>query len=392
MTDTLDEGTGLTRREMLIRAGSGFGMVALASLLQDQGLLAAPLASLDPMAARPGHFPPRAKSVIWLFINGGPSHVDTWDHKPELDKRDGMELEGFDPETGFFPKQVGALMKSPFKFRQYGQCGKWVSELFPAMARHVDKMAFIHSGYTESNNHSPALFMMNTGSTRMGLPCVGSWAAYGLGSENRNLPGFVVMSDPRGRGLPKGHAQNWGAGFLPSVYQGTHLRPKGDPINNLKRLEGVSEGRQRAQLDLLARLNRRHQARNPGESDFSARIESFELAYRMQMAAPEALDIEREPKHVRRLYGLDDKRCAHFGKQCLIARRLVERSVRFVQIYSGGMENQLSWDGHKDIYGNHKGFAEETDQPIAGLLADLEQRGLLDETLVVWGGYRTATA
>ena len=392
------EGQGLNRRELLCRAGGGFGMLALANLLQDKGLLALSEArrgraegladdrSLNPLAPRAPHFRPKAKAVIWLFINGGPSHVDTWDYKPELTERDGQELKGFNKFTGFFSKQVGPLMKSPFAFRQVGPTGKRVSEIFPHLSQHLNKMAFIHSGYAESNNHSPALFQMNTGETRMGHPCVGSWVTYGLGSESRNLPAFVVMSDPLGRGLPKSSAQNWGAGFLPSVYQGTHLKPRGTPIDNLLAPKELSGSRQRRQLDLLARLNKSHLERNPAENELAARIESFELAYRMQLAAPEAMNLEAEPKHLRRMYGLDNKKCAHFAKQCLIARRLVERGVRWIQIYSGGMENQLSWDGHKDIRGNHSGFAAETDQPIAALLADLAQRGLLDETLVIWGG------
>ncbi len=360
-------------------------MLGLASLLHEKNLLAGD-DPRDPLAPRGGHFPARAKAVIWLFINGGPSHVDTWDYKPELAKRDGQELAGFNKFTGFFANEVGGLMKSPFTFKQYGQSGKWVSSLFPHLSRHVDKMAFIHSGYTESNNHSPALFMMNSGEMRMGYPCVGSWVTYGLGSESRNLPAFVVMSDPLGRGLPKGHAQNWGAGFLPSVFQGTYLKPQGVPIDNMNPPAELAGDRQRRQLDLLADLNRRHQEANPADRELAARIESFELAYRMQSAAPEALDLDAEPESIKKLYGLDNKKCVHFARQCLIARRMVERGVRFVQIYSGGMENQLSWDGHKDILGNHSGFAAETDQPIAGLLADLEARGLLDETLVVWGG------
>jgi hypothetical protein len=379
------------RREMLQRAGCGAGLLGLAALLNDEKMLAPVAAAttasaLDPLAPKESHFPGKAKNVIWLFINGGPSHVDTWDYKPELEKRDGKELEGFDRFTGFFANAVGPLMKSPFKFSQHGECGKWVSEIFPNMAQHVDKMAFIHSGYTKSNNHSPALFMMNTGFTQMGHPCVGSWVTYGLGSESRDLPAFVVMSDPKGRGLPKGHAQNWGAGFIPSVYQGTWLKPTGEPIDNLKRPGELSESRQRAQLDLLARFNRRHLEENQNELELAARIESFELAYRMQSAAPEALDVDREPEHIRKMYGLDDNRCAHFARQCLIARRMVERGTRFVQIYSGGMENQRSWDGHNDIQGNHSGFANETDKPIGALLTDLEQTGLLRDTLVIWGG------
>ncbi len=378
----------IDRRQMLRRAGGGAGFLALAGLLGDAGLLlpSAFGASLDPLAPRPAHRPARAKSVIWLFMNGGPSQVDTWDYKPELAKRDGKPLDSFDNKTGFFPESVGPLMKSPFEWARHGESGTWCSDLFPHLSRHVDRMAFLHSCHTESNNHSPALFMINTGSTRMGFPCVGSWATYGLGSESRNLPSFVVMSDPLDRGLPKGNASNWGAGFLPSVYQGTWLRPKGEPIDNLKPADGLGPDAQRAQLDLLARLNRRHGARSAAAGELDARIESFELAYRMQTAAPEAFDIAHEPEHVRRLYGLDQPHCRHFAAQCLTARRMVERGVRFVQIYSGGMENQRSWDGHEDIVGNHRGFARETDQPIAGLLADLAQRGMLDDTLVIWGG------
>jgi hypothetical protein len=346
--------------------------------------MAAP--SADPLAPRPPQLKTRAKSVIWLFMNGGPSQVDTWDYKPELARRHGQELPGFDKKTGFFTDSVGPLMKSPFAWAQHGQSGTWASDLFPHLSRHVDKMAFLHSCHTESNNHSPALFMINTGSTRMGFPCVGSWMTYGLGSESRDLPSFVVMSDPLDRGLPKGQASNWGAGFLPSVYQGTWLRPKGDPIDNLNRAAGMNAEAQRAQLDLLRSLNQQHLAQAGSQGELGARIESFELAYRMQSAAPEAFGIEREPEHLKHLYGLDQPHCRHFAAQCLTARRMVERGVRFVQIYSGGMENQRSWDGHEDIVGNHRGFARETDQPIAGLLADLEQRGLLDETLVIWGG------
>ena len=247
-------------------------------------------------------------------------------------------------------------------------------------------MAFIHSGHTESNNHSPALFAMNCGLPRMGYPCVGSWVTYGLGSESDSLPAFVVMSDPKGRGLPKGHAANWGAGFLPSVYQGTHFRPTGEPIDNLNRPKEMNDKQQRRQLDLLKTLNQKHFEANPFEESLAARIESFELAYRMQSAAPEALAVDKEPEHLRKMYGLDDDKCKHFAAQCLTARRMVERGVRFVQIYSGGMENQRSWDGHNDIHGNHTQFAGETDKPIAALLEDLSQRGLLDETLVIWGG------
>lgn len=378
----------MNRREMFKRSGAGAGLLGLAGLFQDGCLLSPSLManSSDPLAPRAPQFPVKAKSVIWLFVNGGPSQVDTWDYKPELAKRDGVELDDFDNQTGFFSNAVGPLMRSPFEWKQHGQSGTWVSDIFPHLAQHTDKMAFIHSCHTESNNHSPALFMINTGSTRMGWPCVGSWLTYGLGSDSRNLPSFVVMSDPLDRGLPKGHASNWGAGFLPSVYQGTWLRPKGNPIDNLNPPSELNFHAQRAQLDLLAKLNRSQEVQSTAEAELNARIESYELAFRMQSAAPEAFNIESEPDHIKKLYGLDQPHCKHFAGQCLMARRMVERGVRCVQIYSGGMENQRSWDGHQDIAGNHRGFARETDQPIAGLLADLEQRGVLDETLVIWGG------
>ena len=389
----------VSRRQWLQRAGCGLGLLGLGDLLVDDSssLLADDLPEqitsvddLNPLAAKNGHFPGKAKHVIWIFINGGPSHVDTWNYRPALDKWNGKTIrefdDGFKNTTGFFKNSVGNLMQSPFRFSPRGESGKMVPEIFPHLGDHVDKMAFILSGHTESNNHSPALFAMNTGLPRMGYPCVGSWVTYGLGSENSDLPGFVVMSDPKGRGLPKGHAANWSAGFLPGVFQGTYLRPTGDPIANLNRVTGVTDQGQRQQLGLLEKLNQIHLDKHPEQRELAARIESFELAYRMQMSAPESLDIDSEPEHIHHLYGVGDNRCDHFARQCLTARRLVERGVRFVQIYSGGMENQRSWDGHSDIEGNHRQFAGETDQPVAGLLADLDSRGLLDETLVVWCG------
>ncbi|MSU80703.1 MAG: DUF1501 domain-containing protein [Gemmataceae bacterium] len=375
-----------SRREFLTQVGGGFGAIALAGMLNAQDSSWRAPDPRYPLAPRIGHHPAKAKNIIWLFINGGPSHVDTWDYKPELIRRDGQELAGFDRNTGFFRDNVGPIMRSPFRFRQHGQCGKYMSDIFPNLARHVDKMAFIHSCWTDSNNHSPALMKINTGSTRMGSPCAGSWVTYGLGSESQNLPSFVVMYDTLGRGLPKGYSQNWGAGFLPSIYQGTALKPQGAPIDNLFRPTDLNDQQQRNQLDLLGRLNRRQTQARPGDSELSARIETFELAYRMQMAAPEAIDIDRETVQTKRLYGTENPRCQHFAKQCLIARRMVERGVRFVQIYSGGEENERSWDGHMNIAANHSGFAGETDQPIAALITDLENRGLLDETLIVWGG------
>jgi len=376
-----------TRRDWLKRCGGGFGWLALTGMLSgNQAAWAEATQPHNPFAAKPPMMPAKAKSVIWIFMNGGPSQVDTWNYRPQLAKRDGQPLEGFDKKTGFFPEEVGALMKSPFEFKQYGESGTWGSELFPTLAQHVDKMAFIHSCFTNSNNHSPALFMMNTGVTRMGSPCVGSWVTYGLGSECESLPAFIVMSDPLNRGLPKGSASNWGAGFLPSIYQGTWLKPQGEPIDNLKPPGNLVGNPQRAQLDLLAKLNQHHAQQSPAENELAARIESFELAYRMQAAAPDALDVNKEPESIHALYGTNQKHCAHFAKQCLLARRFVERGVRFVQIYSGGMENQQSWDGHIDLAGNHSGFAKEADQPIAALLSDLAQSGLLESTLVICAG------
>ena len=388
----------LSRRHILARAGAGFGVVGLSGLLHSEGLLGSEARAasglgqrgLAPLAPQQTHFPGRARQVIWIFVNGGPSQVDTWDFKPGLVRRDGMSIKTFDPKfdntTGFFRNSVGNLMASPFPFHARGECGKRISSIFPHLGDHVDRMAFVHSVHTESNNHSPALFMMNCGMPRMGLPCVGSWVTYGLGSSSQDLPAFVVMSDPKGRGLPKGHAANWSAGFLPGVFQGTHLRPQGAPINNLKRPRLMTDLSQRNQLNLLRQLNTLGNGPLSVSGELASRIQSFELAYRMQSAAPEALAIETETRQVQGLYGIGDKRCDHFARQCLVARRLVERGVRFVQLYSGGNENQRSWDGHSDIRGNHSQFAGETDRPVAGLLADLAQRGLLDETLVVWCG------
>ena len=335
----------LNRRQLLARAGGGAGLLALAAMLAEEGLLI-PAATgaesgaadprLNPLAPKQSHFPAKAKSVIWLFMNGGPSQVDTWDYKPELEKRDGKELEGFDKNTGFFTGQVGPVMKSPFKFAQHGQVRA------PGSARSFPRWPSTSTRWRSSTPATPtrtttrpALFMMNTGTTRMGYPCVGSWVTYGLGSESLNLPAFVAMTDPLGRGLPKGYSQNWGAGFLPSVYQGTWLKPQGDPIDNLYRPKDQTRAQQRAAARSAGQAQQAHAgSRSPHELELAARIESFELAYRMQMAAPEAIDIDHEPEHIHKLYGIDDKRCDHFARQCLIARRMVERGVRFVQIYS----------------------------------------------------------
>ncbi len=377
-----------SRRQLLEQSGMGFGWLAAANLLNRSGLPTATAGETDrsgAFSARRSHARPKAISVIWIVLNGGPSQMDTWDYKPELQRRDGQTFAGADTATGFF-KTSGRLMKSPFKFRRHGESETWASEIFPGIARHVDDMAFIHSCHTESNNHSPALFQLNTGLNRMGFPCVGSWVTYGLGTENDDLPAFLVMTDAKGRGLPKGRAMNWGAGFLPSAYQGVRLNNEGPAIDDLLPGQERPANQQRSLLDALESLNRKHYERYQNESDLLARIESFELAFRMQARAPHVLDVEGETEMTRRAYGLDNQKCTHFSRQCLMARRLVEQGVRFVQIYSGGTGNVDSWDAHKSILKNHVTFAAEVDQPISALLTDLKQRGLLDSTLIVCGG------
>jgi hypothetical protein len=353
------------RREFLKKAGAGFGMLALADLLRAH----AP----DPMAPRAPHFRAKARSIIWLFMEGGPSAVDTFDPKPELTKRDGQRI-----DIDVFFGNPGPLMKSPFSFKQYGQCGAWVCEKYPNVAKHVDEFAFIKSLYSESSNHVPALYQINTGIPRPGFPSAGAWITYGLGSECRNLPGYVVLGNSQG---VKGGPLNWSAGFLPTSYQGTLFRSQGPPILNLTRPKGVTREHQRAQLDLLNKLNSEHAAQREGEPDLLARINSFELAYRMQMEATDLADFSKEFKDTLALYGIDKEVSKNIGTKCLMARRLVERGVRFVQVYSDG-----EWDAHGDLKGNHSQHCASTDMPIHGLLTDLKRRGLWDSTLVIWGG------
>ena len=360
-----------TRRQFLTRAGGGIGLLALADLLNSPAAAAGD--SKDPLAPRAPHFAPKAKSIIWLFMEGGPSGVDLFDPKPHLDKNDGKRI-----EIDVFNGNPGPLMKSPFKFARYGDCGAWVCEKYQNVARHMDDIALVKSCFTESSDHVPALYQMNTGIARAGLPTAGAWITYGLGSENRNLPGFVVLGNTQG---VKGGPLNWTAGFLPTAYQGTLFRAEGSPILNLNRPQHVAREDQRAQLDLLAKLNAEHLDRHEGEPDLTARIESFELAYRMQVEAAELANFSRETAETRRLYGLQDKASRSFGGKCLLARRLIERGVRFVQVYSDG-----EWDAHADLRGNHTGHCAATDQPIHALLTDLKRRGLFESTLVIWGG------
>ena len=365
--------TFTTRRDFLRKAGAGFGTLALADLLGKENLLALPPDSLNPMAPRSAPFPARAKSIIWLFMEGAPSAVDMFDPKPELTKRDGQRI-----NIDVFNGNPGPLMKSPFSFKQYGQTGTWVCEHYPNVARHVDDFAFIKSCYSESNDHVPALYQINTGIPRPGFPSAGAWVTYGLGSENSSLPGYVVLGNNQG---VKGGNLNWSSGFLPTTYQGTLFRPEGAPVINLTRPNGVTREDQRAQLDLMEKLNQRHLEARPGEAELLGRIQSFELAYRMQSEATGLVNFSDESAATRELYGLDQEETRSFGAKCLMARRLVERGVRFVQVYSDG-----EWDAHSDLNGNHRGHCRATDQPIHALLTDLKRTGLIDDTLVIWGG------
>ena len=374
----------LSRRHFLQRTGAGFGALALQSLLSRDGLVASENQK-SPLAPRAPHFAPRARSVIFLFMYGGPSHVDLFDPKPALAKWHGQPIPVWKKEDAFMGgKTKNVAMASPYAFAKHGQSGIEIAETFPNLARHADKLCVIRSMHTESNNHAPAIFQMNTGSILAGRPSMGSWVTYGLGSESESLPAFVVLLDQQG--APVNGALNWSNGFMPAAFQGVPFRSSGEPIAYLTPPKNVTAQRQRARLDLLKQWNTGYAAAHPAESDLAARINAYELAFRMQMSATECTDLAGESESMRKLYGLDEKVTAHFGKNCLLARRLVERGVRFVQVYSGGNEGPKAWDAHDDLKKNHDLHCAETDRPIAALLDDLQSRGLLDTTLVVWGG------
>jgi hypothetical protein len=367
----------LSRRELLRRGGMGLGMLGLASVLgrQAAGTTTVTAGYANPMQPREPHFPARAKHVIHLFMNGGPSHVDTFDPKPKLAEYAGKELPTPNLKT---ERKTGAALPSPFKFQRYGQSGIEVSELFSHTAGMIDEICVIRSMYADVPNHEPSLMLMNCGEARLPRPSFGSWLTYGLGTEDQNLPGFIAMCPG---GYPIKGAQNWQSAFLPGVYQGTHIDTQHEEIDKLIeniRNPAVDRDQQRRQLDLLARLNARHLETHQHDAALEARIHSFELAYRMQDEAAEAFDLSREPLHVRRLYGDGVQ-----GRQMLIARRLIERGVRFVQVWHGQGQ---PWDSHDDIEVNHRNLARQCDRAIAALLRDLKQRGLLGETLVLWGG------
>ncbi len=390
----------LPRRRFLWELGAGFSGLALSSLLEADGFFASRATAATPVSAavphpllpQPAHVPARAKSVIFLFMFGGPSQVDLFDYKPELQKRDGQTISN---EFRRNTRTQAVLQASRRTFRQCGRSGLWCSDAFPNLSRHMDKLAVIKSLYSDSFAHGSAVLQMNSGRILQGHPSLGAWMSYGLGTMNQDLPAYVVMLDPRGG--PTTGAPNWSNGFMPAVHQGTVLRTQGDPILNLRPAAGSSREAQRREIDFINALNEEHRRAHPGYSELSARIASYELAFQLQASAPEALDLSREDARTLALYGIDQPKPdwhplaqgpAPFGRQCLIARRLVERGVRFVQIYSGGggAGGQNTWDGHHGIEENLRLHCPEVDQPIAALLADLEQRGLLDETLVVWGG------
>jgi hypothetical protein len=372
----------IPRRELLFRAGGGIGGLALATLLGEQNLLADARLDANPLAPRPPHFPAKAKRLISIFAFGGMSHIDTFDPKEELSRKDGVSVAGRPGFDTMGRSAPGKLMKSPWEFRRYGKSGIPVSDLLPNIGACIDDIAVIRSMRAESNNHVPAVYQMLTGSTLSGRPGLGSWVTYGLGTENQNLPAFVVMTDPRA--LVGGGAGNWSSGFLPSNYQGVQFRSQGLPVLNLRPPSSMTNERQRAQLDLIGRLNGEFQKQHPGESDLAARIRSYELAYQMQSEAVDVVDINRETPATRTLYGLDRPETEIVGRQCLLARRLLERGVRVVQIFSGGGVFDQSWDAHNAIKPNHEKRAMEIDQPVAALIKDLKQRGMFDDTLLVF--------
>ncbi|MEW6156883.1 MAG: DUF1501 domain-containing protein [Verrucomicrobiota bacterium] len=376
----------ISRRAFLCRSGGGFGLLALASLLEADGLLAKASPntqqSPNPLLPKPPHFPARARSVIFLFMSGGPSHVDLFDPKPDLVRLAGQPI----PESfgAFKTRRAVARNKllPPIRpFRKHGQSGIEVSDFLPHIAECVDDICLLRGCHGDSVTHPESVYLMNTGSILMGRPSLGAWATYGLGTENQNMPAFVVMPDPAG--WVKGGAPAWGNGFMPAVYQGTILRGGNPPVLHLNNPPGVSPEQQQRTVEFINGSNRDDLRRGEENSELAARIAAYELAFRMQAHAPEVVDISGESELTRRLYGLDQKTTAEFGLRCLLARRMVERGVRFVQLYCGDTNG---WDGHSDVAGNHAKLCAQSDLPIAGLLHDLKARGLLESTLVVWGG------
>lgn len=373
--------TPVSRRDFLFRSGIGLGAVALQSLLAGEAA-AAVAASPSPLLPRKPHFAPRAKSVIFLFMEGGPSHIDLFDPKPLLNKLAGKPLpDSFGEVITAMGESRSPLMASPRTWKQHGASGLWVSEWLPETAQCADDLAVVRSCWADGINHSAGVCQMNTGSILGGRPCLGSWVTYGIGSENQNLPAFVVLQD-NAASVVNG-PRNWSAGFMPAVYQGTRLQGGNEPIPHLNTPEALTPDQQRGKLDFIHGLNRDFAARHPDQTELAARLTSYELAFRMQAEAPEAVDLASETEATKKLYGLDSKETEAMGKLCLLSRRLVERGVRFVQIYHGAGSK---WDSHSGLEKNHAALCHSMDLPVAGLLRDLKARGMLDDTLVVWGG------
>ncbi|MEX2358070.1 MAG: DUF1501 domain-containing protein [Pirellulaceae bacterium] len=385
-SDSAASRSWLDRRRFLSEAATGLGSIAVASLLGADGLLASEEAAIDParpFAPRMTHFAPRAKNVIVIFCAGGVSQLETWDYKPELAKRDGQILDNGPAVT--FQGPAGGLAKPQYKFRPRGQTGKMVSDMIPHLAELTDDFAFIHSLTSKSNTHGPAENFLSTGSILDGFPSLGSWATYALGSENRNLPAYIAIPDPRG--VPQNGSNNWGPGFLPAAFQGTTMSAS-RPVRHL-RAEQVSPAADDATRELLRKMNQRHLEQHAEDSKLAARIASYELAARMQLSVPEISDLSSEPEHILKMYGADDTENttkAAFARNCILSRRLIERGVRFVQLFNGAYASggNLNWDGHNALKPQYDKHAAIMDQPTAGLIRDLKQRGLLEDTLVVW--------
>lgn len=369
-----------SRREFLSRAGSGFGAVAL-SALAGENLLASS-APPSPVAAKIPHHFGRAKNVIWLFMEGGPSHLDLFDPKPLLNDLAGQSLpDSFERPVTAMGEVNSPLLPSQRQWAQHGESGLWISDWLPQHSQIADELCVIRSCVSDGINHAGGVCQMNTGSVFGGRPSLGSWISYGLGSENQSLPGFVVIKDSNA--MVVNGARTWGSGFIPAVHQGTLFENSSEPISNLNNPDGITDERQAGKIDFLNQLNREHHASRESNTDLEARIRSYELAFAMQAEAPEAINLDSEPGYIKSLYGLDQEDTAVYGRQCLMARRLVERGVRFIQLFHGAGSK---WDSHSDMEANHSRLCRNVDVPIVGLIQDLKQRGLLDETLVIWGG------
>ncbi|MFP6766256.1 MAG: DUF1501 domain-containing protein, partial [Planctomycetaceae bacterium] len=375
--------TAQTRRNFFQRAGAGFAGLGLIDLLSRDGFFPQPAVAAPVLARKSASHPSQAKHCVFLFMNGAPSQVDTFDPKPALSKYDGRKYEGT-ARVGSNGRPIGYLAQSAFQFHQHGTCGLPISDIFPFTAQHADDLCVIRSMQVDTAAHASGCIQMNTGNVQIGRPALGSWLSYGLGSENESLPSFVVMTDPRGG--PIGSASNWSSGFMPAAFQGTQFRSTGSPLLDLASPPGIDRGTQRRSLQILEQLNRKHLEKYQGNSELLARINTYELAWRMQTSALEAVDIDQEDRKTHELYGLNDKLTADFGRKCLITRRLIERGVRVIQLYSGGGHIEDTWDGHNDCISNHRLHAGETDRPVGALMTDLKRRGLWDETLLVWGG------